>query len=274
MRNSLAATALMALTSACGVPKSESSTVQFFDLTTLIADETAKFDKWSAQDQARQQFPVGLCLESISAQAKRSDTLRRDGSVGIPLTAPGAPVGAVVSLFGGKTESNDTTLSAPFGYAYPLPRVVAETPAERREAERAREASIQAWRDTLPGVDAASVQSWAGPPPGIDQSQFDDDASLAAELWRIRTAMHYPVYRSAAAGATLLRPFGLSYERDFVVQDMGGGRLTLSLLSGASLGAGVERTSMTSGKFTITFAVNQSLDPFACDRTSLGSKDK
>lgn len=261
--------AISTLASACSVSPRPPSTVQLSDLTTVIADNVARYEAWVTQDQLSDPFLVGLCLEQITAYADLTDGRKLDGSAGLPLAAPGAPVGGALSAFMGQSETEMTALSVPFVPAYPLPRVAAESDREREAALAAKAAKIDAWRQTLEAPEKADQQDWALPPANIDEKTFAQDDSLAAELWRIRAAVHYPVFLSAASGPTILRPTGLTFDRTFIVEKSGGGRATLSLASGASFGAGAERSSTTASKFEIVYVPNESLDPFACDSTSL-----
>lgn len=248
--------------SACAV--TSPSSVQFSDLTREIASNVATYEKWVKKDQDRPNpFPVGLCLERIDATFAVSKVRTRGASAAIPLAAPGGMLSGSISLSGSNSEGEGRTTTVPFVPFY------LERSDDAPETADERDERLLKWRDGLADRAESELETWAKPPGGMKDKVFAADQSLAAELWRLRAAAHFPVFESALRGELVLRPESVTYSKDFEIVRLGEASVSITLAGSGSLGVSVERSDRAAGTFTISYVENRSLDPFNCDNTSL-----
>ena len=253
--------ALMALALAsCTRPPSG---LGFFDLTQGASRGVDEFLTWVAEDDRTSAFPNGLCLAALNFDVKVTDLSTKGANISIPLAAPTAGLTTVFDYDLTLSEEKIDQIVVPFVPAY----------LEARKKEE-YEPDYEAFLKRLPTLQPRDqIRTPKAPKDSVYGPVFKDDfmarTDLAAELWRIREALHGVVLNTRSNGTLLLRPNDMTLDRTFTVIRDSKGTAKINIVTGASatLSAGRKETGIN--KMKIQFAFNQSKDQMRCDNTSL-----
>lgn len=252
------------------------------ELMTATAADVNKFEKWVAAHNADKdthsglRFPNRLCLNKIEFELDVSNVATRNAGVGIPIAGSGIPVLGTIEFFRDLTDNKSSNIKLPIKRDYSAIDEFDETlgPANEKTAREAADRFLRALR-------AGDVQARLEVPPMLPDetrsASFAQDRSLAAELWRIREAIHETVRRSAFdSDAAPLVPGDLEIERKFVLTKKtatkGAGLKILIANPAPTLGFEASLKQTETSVIKIKFAENASKNPWVCNKKSIVEK--
>lgn len=244
----------------------------FNDLVWATSSGIREYQDWVAAEKANGTvFPETLCLAGIKFTASLAEVKSTSGSVGLPLAAPSI---GLTGMWGfqfksEKSEAGVITTSLLADYKGQDPN------STMREEDPEFVKFIGSIPALYRGMELASRKIGKVPtPPGFDPKRngpFNQRSDLAAELWRIRDALHSAVLSSS--GGFLLAPQPMVLRVNYTVMQSIGTQATVSLggrVDGAiSAGRGVTENN----EMVLVYVKNESDDLMRCNRESFDLKD-
>lgn len=263
MRTFIALACLLALAN-CTRP---SAGYSFHDLVWAAGDGLREYESWvAAEDDG---FPNKLCLAGISFSASLAETKGRSGSVGLPLAAPAMGLTGMLGYQFISTESETGTISASLEAKYQTPVVLDETQSDEEiENFISRMGDIYTARN-IGGLKAGQVH----PPedlPGYRDRQrpaFSQRDDLAAELWRIRQALHTAVLNSP--GGMVLEPGPMTFRVGYSLTASQGGQATVRMGAQQTGQFGASSGATEQNEMLLFYVKNRSPDEMTCNKESL-----
>lgn len=256
----------------------QSSGFAFHDVVLATSKGLSEYESWVRSDDelAGGNFPDALCLAGVHFTAAVAETKSKSAGVGIPLAAPASGLTGMLGYEFISTESEAGNLSATLIANYPERGDVKDGVEKRDSFVRDISERRKQWK-----VDQLTTGVIQPPLSMTDSSEiaaFESRDDLAAELWRIRQALHNaflnsPDGRDGVTGERtgyLLVPGPMSFALGY---NMSGGRgvaAKLSLAGRASGNLGIGSGISKSNRMVLVYLANQSEDPMNCDKTSFG----
>ncbi|MEM0988068.1 MAG: hypothetical protein AAGK00_04260 [Pseudomonadota bacterium] len=267
---------VMCLLTAAGCTR-PSTGFSFHDVVQAASEGLREYEGWVRADQPN--FPDELCLAGVFFTASLAETTSNSGQVGLPLAAPSLGLTGMLGYKFTSTESRGGNISA---------SLMARYPTQRKNAKAISASELLGFISNLEALrrnlDAADLKTGQIQPPmslSIEEKQaFRTRRDLAAELWRIRQALHNAFLASpATANSTgltagyLLVPGPVSFNLGFTMQ--GGAGIAAKINLGAQqVGATDFGTGASeSHRMVLIYMRNQSDDQMNCDATSFGATD-
>lgn len=260
----------LALFAAAGCTR-PSAGISFHDLVWAASDGLREYEGWVAA--ADDPFPNELCLAGIHFSASLAETKARSGSVGLPLASPAMGLSGMLGYQFVSTESETGTISATLEARYQ------KKPLPAEEAVNARKAFIE----SIPRLyTQRKVNEWKQgrvvEPKPLDayrdrgRSVFSQRDDLAAELWRIRQAIHTAVLNSPKN--VVLKPGPMILRVGYVATKSEGGQVSITLGGGEAGQFGASGGATEQNEMTLFFANNASpQDKMTCNEESVKDFD-
>lgn len=248
-----------------------SAGISFHDLVWSASDGLREYEGWVAKSDSP--FPNELCLAGIHFFASLAETKGQSGSVGLPLAAPAMGLTGMLGYKFISTQSESGTISAT------LEAVYRNDPLDANVAKRLREDFI----DGIPLLySQRKVVDWkqgrVNEPPVLQEyrhrqrPKFEDRDDLAAELWRIREAIHLAVLNSPQN--IVLKPGPMVLRIGYVATVTSGGQATIKL-GGQQTGQFGASSGATEQNTMVLIYVNNAseADKMTCNNKSLTGVD-
>ncbi|MEM6624251.1 MAG: hypothetical protein AAF674_18670 [Pseudomonadota bacterium] len=271
---------MMCLLTAAGCTR-PSAGFSFHDVVQAASEGLREYEGW-VQAEGKQtdvNFPDELCLAGVFFTAALAETTSNSGQVGLPLAAPSLGLTGMLGYKFTSTESRGGNISASLLAQYPGAR---DGGAEKSAVElTAFLSNLDRHRVTFKAVDLETGQIQAPMSLSIEEKQaFLTRRDLAAELWRIRQALHNAFLTSPATadstGLTagyLLVPGPVSFNLGFTMQGGAGVAAKINLgaqqVGATDFGTGASE----SNRMVLIYMKNRSADRMNCDATSFGATD-
>lgn len=241
-----------------------SAGMSFHELVWAASDGLREYESWVAADDDG--FPNELCLAGIHFSASLAETRSQSGSIGLPLAAPAMGLTGMLGYQFISTQSETGTISASLEARYQEKAVPADQ--KRRDAFIANIPQRRAQQNS-------QAKPWKiKEPPKLpdyahrDRPPFAQRDDLAAELWRIRQALHSAVLNSPED--IVLRPGPLTLHVGYVATVSTGGEVTIRLGGKPLASAGPTGGATEENKMVLIFQHNVSKeDTFNCHKGSI-----
>lgn len=258
--------ACVAALTGCSRP---STGFSFNDLVWATSAGLREYEEWVEQEPDQYKLPNMLCLAGVHFTASLAETKTRSVDVGLPLAAPAIGLTGMLGYKFISTESNSGLISASLLARYQQPD---EKKANRKQI-------LADFTSTIPDTyKDQKIETRKGPrqPEGLDianKGPFAERDDLAAELWRIRDALHAAVLSSpvsSSGGGYVLEPQPVTMVVNYTLSEAKGFRAAVKLggRADASFGAGSGVTE--NNKMVLVYMQNQSKNPMVCSEASFG----
>lgn len=239
----------------------------FVDLVSGASTGLAEYETWVRVEEAKDPFPNRLCLAGIYFDVSLAETTGASANVGLPLAGP---IPGATSVLGVDLTYSDTTTGT---VVVPVVAQYPGRPKERTAEDWASE--LTAFLSEIPDLrnERMVLKRRPGttrPPQGVSESSFANRTDLAAELWRIRQALHDMVLASPFDPALigqgnnyLLAPGELVFSLSYTVTESQKG--TASVKVGPAEGSGsVGRGASDASRMVLVYLVNNHDDQMRC----------
>ena len=243
----------------------------FHDLVWSASDGLREYEGW-VDAAANDGFPDKLCLAGISFEASLAESRSASGSVGLPLAAPAFGLTGMLGYQFISTKSESGTISASLlaKYQADAERTVDQS-KEKIEQFAQNIANIREdWRKQL--EQQGSAEGSVRTPPTLEEykhrkrPEFSKRDDLAAELWRIREALHGAVLNSPKN--FVLEPGPMVLRVGYVVTKSQGGQASVSLGGKPSGTFGVTDGATELNEMLLLYVENKSPDQMTCNNES------
>lgn len=246
-----------------------SASVSFHELVWSASDGLREYERWV--EETDDGFPDELCLAGIHLSASLAEVRGASGSVGLPLAAPAVGLTGMLGYTFISEESETGTIATSLMASYRLP------PEELTKEQEDQKMDL--FLDSIPQrhLQGNVIDGELQEPPQLPEyaqrkrppfSQRDD---LAAELWRIRQAIHMAVLNSPKD--VVLRPGPMTLRVGYTATKSDGATVSIKMGGGQAGNLGVTSGVTEENEMLLIYMNNKSSDKFKCSFASLDEKE-